>query len=73
MDNDVETEQELREIYYNPATGYQSAERLHNKALEEGLNVCRNAVKEWLKTQDNFTKYTPHNGDVEELLSKGHL
>ena len=26
MDNDVETEQGLREIYYNPATGYQSAE-----------------------------------------------
>ena len=46
MDNDVETEQELREIYYNPATGYQSAERLHNKTLEVGLNVCRNAVKE---------------------------
>ena len=45
MDNDVETEQELREIYYNPATGYQSAERLHNKAFEEGLSVCGNAVK----------------------------
>ena len=59
MDNDIETEQGLREVYYNPATGYQSAERLHNKTLQEGLNVCRNAVKEWLKTQDTYTKYTP--------------
>ena len=59
MDNDVEREQGLREIYYNPAIGYQSAERLHNKTLEDFLNVCRNAVKEWLKTQDTYTKYTP--------------
>ena len=37
MDNDVETEQGLREIYYNPATGYQSAEQLYNKRLRKAL------------------------------------
>ena len=43
MDNDIETEQTLRGLYYNPATGYQSADRLYNKALEEGLNVLSHA------------------------------
>ena len=59
MYNDVETEQGITEIYYNPASGYQSAEKQHNKALEEGINVCRKAVKEGLKTQDTYTKYKP--------------
>ena len=54
MDKDVKTEQGLREIYYNPATGYQSAERLYKRALEESLNVSRKAVKEWLKSQDTI-------------------
>ena len=46
MDSDIETEQLLRDIYYNPQTGYQSAERLYQKALEDGLNVNRKQVKE---------------------------
>lgn len=59
MDTDVETEQGLRDLYYNPSTGYQSAERLYEKAVEEGLDVSRKSVKEWLKTQDTFTRYKP--------------
>ena len=59
MDNDIETEQTLRGVYYDPATDYQSAERLYQKALEEGLNVSRKAVKEWLKSQDPYTLYKP--------------
>lgn len=58
-DQDIKKEQGLRDIYYNPATGYQSAERLYRNALEEGLNVSRNEVKEWLKTQDTYTRYKP--------------
>ena len=50
MEKDVELEQELRDIYYNPKTGYQSVERLYQKALAEGLRVTRKQVKEWLKT-----------------------
>ena len=57
MDSDIETEQGLNEIYYNPATVYQSADRLYKNTLEEGLNVNRKAVKEWLKTQDSYTRY----------------
>ena len=41
MDSDIETWQELSEIYCNPANGYKSAERLYKKALQEGLNVSR--------------------------------
>ena len=59
MDQDIELEQGLREIYYNPKTGYQSAERLYQKALEDGLQVSRNQVKEWLKSQDTYTRYKP--------------
>ena len=59
MDNDIEKEQELREIYYNPKTGFQSAEKLYQKVLEDGLNVTRKEVKEWLKSQDTDTRYKP--------------
>ena len=45
MDNDIKTQQALRKIYYNSATGYKSAERLYNKVLEENLNVSSKAVK----------------------------
>ena len=46
MDNDIEAEQRLREIYYDPATDYQFAEGLYKRALEEGLSLSRKAVKE---------------------------
>ena len=55
----VQLEQGLRDIYYNPKTGYQSSERLYKKALEDGLNVNRKLVKEWLKSQDTYTRYKP--------------
>ena len=52
-------EQELRNIYYDPSTGYQSAERLYQKAKESGLKVSRRLVGDWLKTQDTYTRYKP--------------
>ena len=58
-DNNIETEQGLRETYYNPSSGYQSAERLYRKALEDGLTVSRKQVKDWLKSQDTYTRYKP--------------
>ena len=63
-------EQELRDIYYNPNTGYQSAERLYQKAKENGLNVSRKIVKDWLKTQDTFTRYKPIDINFKEHLSR---
>ena len=52
-------EQELRDIYYNPSEGYQFAEKLYRKAKEKGLGVSRKMAKDWLKTQDTYTRYKP--------------
>ena len=47
---------ELRDIYYNPSEGYQSAEKLYQKAKANGVSVSRRLVKEWLETQDMYTR-----------------
>ena len=56
---DVEKEQEPRSLFYDPMTGYQSIERLYQKAKERGLKVSRREVKEWLETQDTYTRHKP--------------
>ena len=58
-ETEIITEQELRDIYYNPSKGYQSAKKLYQKAKEKGLGISRKMVKEWLKTQDTYTRYKP--------------
>ena len=58
-EQEILTEQELRNIYYDPSEGYQSAEKLYQKAKEKGLNVSRRAVRDWLKTQDTYSRYKP--------------
>ena len=57
--DDVKKEQELRNLFYDPTTGYQSRERLYQKAKERGLNVSRREVKEWLESQDTYTRHKP--------------
>ena len=52
-------EQELRDIYYDPSESYQSAEKLYQKAKADGIKVSRRLVKEWLETQDTYTRYKP--------------
>ena len=59
MDSEILAEQELKDIYYDPSVGYQSAERLYQKAKEKGLSVGRRIVREWLKTQDTYTRCKP--------------
>ena len=39
--------------------GYQSAEKLNQKAKKKGLSVSRRVVREWLKTQNTYTRYKP--------------
>ena len=57
--NEVEKEQELQILYYDPVSGYQSRERLYQKARESGLKVSRREVNEWLETQDTYTMHKP--------------
>ena len=52
-------EQELRDVYCNPSEGYQSAEKLYQKEKANGVSESRRLVKEWLETQDTYTKYKP--------------
>ena len=52
-------EQELRNIYYDPSEGYQSVEKLYQKAKADGIKVSRRLVKKWLETQDTYTRYKP--------------
>ena len=59
MDKDIELEQVLRDIYYDPKAGYQSGERFYERALKEGITVSRSQVKDWLKSQDTYTRYKP--------------
>ncbi len=58
-DKEFVTEQRLRDIYYDPGTGFQSIERLHQKAKDDGLSVSRRIMREWLKTQDTYTRHKP--------------
>ena len=58
-DKEFVIEQRLRDIYYEPGTGFQSIERLYQKAKNDGLNVSRRIVREWLKTQETYTRYKP--------------
>ena len=47
------TQQELREIYYDPVRGYQSASKLWKEAKESGLDVSLSQVKGWLEQQES--------------------
>ncbi len=53
------TEQQLRDIYYDPMKGFQSKERLYQKVKEQGVAVSRKSVEEWLRSQDVYTRYKP--------------
>ena len=44
-EKDFIIEQELRDLYYNPEIGFQSAERLYQKAKQEKIPVSRKIVK----------------------------
>ena len=59
---DITIEQELRDIYHDPRTGYQSIEKLYQKAKEIKRTkdiVSRRKFKEWLETQHTYTRYKP--------------
>ncbi len=52
-DKEFVIEQKLRDIYYDPGAGFQSAERLYQKAKDDGLDVSRRIVK------DTYTRHKP--------------
>ena len=57
--DEFELEQELRDLYHNPGTGYRSIENLYKRVKDDGFKVTRQQVKNFLKTQDTYTKTFP--------------
>ena len=55
----IDVEQQLREIYYDPETGFHGAETLWRKAKEKGLKISRRQVKGWLQNQLTYTLHRP--------------
>ena len=54
--------QELRDLYHSPRTGYRSIENLYRKVKEDFPNATREKVRNFLKTQDTYTKTFPKGG-----------
>ena len=62
-EDELATNQELRrDLYHNPASGYRSIEFLYRKARDAGFKVSREQVRNFLKTQDTYTKTFPKGG-----------
>ena len=56
-EEDIAKEQILREVYYNPLTGYGSREQLWRDVRARGVNVSRREVKEWLEHQSAYGRF----------------
>ena len=52
-------EQELRDLYYNPGTGFRSVNSLYRKVNENGYKASRRQVENFLKEQKVYTKTFP--------------
>ena len=57
----MDKEQQLREIYYNPETGFHGAEALYQAAKSQGMTVSRREVRDWLTSQLTYTLHKPRS------------
>ena len=51
----ITLEQELRDLYYDPALWYQSQEQLYQDARCEGLDMSRQKVRDLFEHQSTYT------------------
>ena len=56
---EITHEQQLRDLYYNPETGFHGAEQMYQKVRAEGLKISRREVREWLQKQLTYTLHKP--------------
>ena len=54
----------LRDIYYDPETGYQSAEKLFRDIQKYDFGINRKGVQRWLEAQPAYTQH--------KRIIKGH-
>ena len=47
----------LRDLYYNPETGYQSAEKLFKDIQKHNFGINRKGVQRWLEAQPAYTQH----------------
>ena len=57
MSQEFEREQTLRDLYYNPVTGYSSAQRLYEQARQGGLDISLSQTKKWLAQQETYVRF----------------
>ena len=56
-ESNIAKEQILREVYFDPLTGYGSREQLYKDVRERGVRVSRREVKDWLNQQEVYTRF----------------
>ena len=68
------TEQLLWKIYYNPKTGYQSTDRLNEKAVKQNPSITKEDVSQFLKKQEVYQLHKEVHHKKEYLRTfVGHL
>ena len=50
-------EKTLRDLYYNPESGYQNAEKLFKDIQKYDFGITRKGVKSWLEAQPAYTQH----------------
>ena len=50
-------EKTLRDLYYNPETGYQNAEKLFKDIQKYNLGITGKGVQSWLQAQPAYTQH----------------
>lgn len=61
-EDEFDVNQKLRELYHSPAAGYSEVNDLYRKAKERNILVTLKDVRNFLKTQDTYTKTFPRGG-----------
>ena len=65
-EDELDTNQQLRDLYYTPAHGYRGVQDLYRKAKEKNIPVSLKEVRNFLKSQDTYTKTFPKGGPFEK-------
>ena len=64
-DSEILAEQGLRDIYYDPSEGYQSAERLYRDARAKRLGVSRRMVRGMVKDSGHVHEVQAHRQETQ--------
>jgi transposase InsO family protein len=63
----TDSESLLAQLYYDPKTGFISANKLHKKAKEINSKVTLKQVQAWYKTQNDIQEYAAQNKKLPQF------